>query len=52
MLAVTSAWLRFGRRIVSVTELFGGFGYALMKIPIYLTIPCCKAGPVGACEEG
>jgi cellulose synthase/poly-beta-1,6-N-acetylglucosamine synthase-like glycosyltransferase len=35
-LAIFFAWMRFGRRIVSATELTGGFGYALMKIPVYL----------------
>jgi cellulose synthase/poly-beta-1,6-N-acetylglucosamine synthase-like glycosyltransferase len=36
LLAVLSAWLRFGRQVVSVAELAGGFAYVLMKIPVYL----------------
>lgn len=36
MLTILSTWFKFGRRIVTASELASGFGYALMKIPVYL----------------
>jgi cellulose synthase/poly-beta-1,6-N-acetylglucosamine synthase-like glycosyltransferase len=36
LLTIASAWLRFGRHIISASEFVGGFGYAFMKIPLYL----------------
>lgn len=35
LVTILSAWLRFGRTILSITDLAAGFGYALMKIPVY-----------------
>jgi len=36
VLAILAAWIKFGRRVVSATELGAAFGYALMKAPVYL----------------
>ncbi len=34
--AILLPWVKFGRHIVSAGELAAGFGYVLMKIPVYL----------------
>jgi len=36
ILAILSAWFRFGRQIVSGSALVGAVGYALLKVPVYL----------------